>query len=128
MGTWLAIGLFALGIVLAFPTAVLISAAAGAVISRRREHCPACGQRRLRWVQLIRRGRARESWSYFLCESCGARYKQRVGGEFEIPSEADLAQVFFIESMMKARTNQGAAANQCSALSSDGSGDLGGST
>jgi hypothetical protein len=71
---------------------------AGWFIGRRRQVCPTCSRRALRCVQWIRATvliegrRAPDSWSYFLCESCGAHFKRHIGREFEVPSEAEWAQ------------------------------------
>src|SRR5204862_4786177 len=57
--------------------------------SKRRELCPSCGHCRLRHVRLVR-GRPRD-WSFFLCESCGARHKQHGRGDFEVASGEEWA-------------------------------------
>jgi len=57
--------------------------------------CPACGKQSLRYRQwilatvIINGKRAPDSWCYLLCESCGARYKQHRGRDFEIPSDEE---------------------------------------
>ena len=85
------------GIYLVIPVALFILLAVGVILGRRPEVCPSCHQRKLRclqWVRatIVRDGkRAPDSWSYLLCDSCGARYKQRLGGDFEIPSEQEWA-------------------------------------
>jgi hypothetical protein len=62
-----------------------------------RARCPACGHRGLKCVQWIRATievdgkRAPASWTYFRCESCGAKYKQHIGRELEIASEEEWA-------------------------------------
>lgn len=87
--TWLIIGLFVLGVVVLFPVVMFVLGALLSIDSKKREPCPSCGQRRLRFVRLVR-GRPRDL-SFFLCESCGARHKQHCGGDFEIVSEEEWA-------------------------------------
>lgn len=82
--TWLFIGLLVLGVVILFPVVMFILWALVSMAPKRYELCPSCGQRRLHLVRLLR-GRLR-GWGYFLCESCGARYKQPRGVGFEIAS------------------------------------------
>ncbi|MFA6543883.1 MAG: hypothetical protein WCS99_05635 [Limisphaerales bacterium] len=95
---------------LEFPPAVLIAMAgvlfgipllyliAGWLLTRQRRVCPTCGRRALRRVQwilatvIIDGHRAPDSWTYFLCESCGARFKQHLGRDLEIPTEAEWTQ------------------------------------
>ena len=88
-GTSLIIGLFVLGVVILFPVAMLILSALISIDRRERELCPSCGQLRLHHVRLVRaRPRALR---YFLCESCGARYKRHGRGDFEIASGEEWA-------------------------------------
>jgi hypothetical protein len=60
--------------------------------------CPSCSNRTLRRVQFIRATvlrdgqRAPDSWSYFLCSSCGVRLKQHLGAAFTTPTEEEWAQ------------------------------------
>lgn len=93
MTTLQIVGLLIAGVVLAFPTAILLSVAGGWLVSRRRETCLACSRRALRCVQWIRATvliegrRAPDSWSYYLCESCGAHYKLHRGSWSLAPDE-----------------------------------------
>ena len=70
----------------------------GWLLGQKQSICPNCNCQSLRCVQWIRATvmidgqRAPASWCYFLCESCGARYKQHLKGDFEIPSEAEWTQ------------------------------------
>lgn len=85
MPTWQIIGLAAL----------LILATGAVILNRQREECPACKKRCLRFVSLIRETiivngkRVPDACSYFVCESCGARIKQQIGGGFEVPSDEE---------------------------------------
>jgi hypothetical protein len=60
--------------------------------------CPECGLDSLRCVQwilatvLIDGKRAPDSWSYFLCESCGARFKQHLGKDFTKATDTEWAE------------------------------------
>jgi len=64
-------------------------------LSQRKAICPSCSHRALRRVQFIRATvvvdgrRVPDSWSFLLCESCGARYKQHLGAALTVPSEAE---------------------------------------
>ena len=82
--TWFFIGLLVAGVAILFPVVMFILLALVSIDRKSRELCPSCGQRQLHLVRLVR-GRPRD-WRYFLCESCGARYKQPGRGDFEIAS------------------------------------------
>jgi hypothetical protein len=68
---------------------------AAAYLSQRNAVCPSCSNRALRRVQFIRATvmvngkRAPDSWSFFACDSCGARLKQHTGREYTVASEAE---------------------------------------
>lgn len=71
---------------------------AGWLLAKHRGICPSCHRRALRCVQWIRATivvngqRAPDSWSFFLCESCGARWKRHLGRGLESPSEDEWVQ------------------------------------
>ena len=50
-----------------------------------RRRCPSCGQRGLKFTGFVKATariegrRAPDSWSYYVCERCGARYKLHHG-------------------------------------------------
>jgi uncharacterized protein (DUF1684 family) len=82
--------------VVALALALYLSAAW--LVSLRRALCPSCGQRSLHCIQWIRATviidgrRAPDSWGYFVCESCGGKFKRNIHKAFTIPSEAEWAQ------------------------------------
>ncbi len=58
-----------------------------------RRPCPACGQRGLRWVNLIKATilvngrRAPDCWVYYCCKTCGAGFKLHRGVWIRVPDE-----------------------------------------
>lgn len=60
--------------------------------------CPSCSKPALQQVQFIRATiirdgrRAPDSWSYFWCSACEARFKQRPGGGFTQPTSEEWSQ------------------------------------
>ncbi|QIF05275.1 hypothetical protein [Roseimicrobium sp. ORNL1] len=68
---------------------------AGWLLGRQRRACPACAQKEVRCVQWIRATvlidgrRAPDSWCYYLCDACGARFKQHLGKDYEVPSDEE---------------------------------------
>ena len=85
MSPWLILFLFVVVVALAAPAAIAISAFLGWLLSFHRDICPQCGQQALRTVNLIKATilvegvRRPDSWTYHLCESCGARLKKHRG-------------------------------------------------
>jgi hypothetical protein len=90
----LMIGMIAAGIAVVVG-AVSLYLLFGWFLIRHREVCPRCGRRALRLIQWIRatvliEGQRRpDSWGYFLCDACGAKWKQHRGREFEIPAATE---------------------------------------
>jgi len=80
---WLIVLFFVVGVILAFPTAILISAGLGALIKFITEPaiCPRCGSRSLvqtdfiRATTLVNGRRAPDSWSLHNCKECNARLR-----------------------------------------------------
>ena len=64
----------------------------GWIVSRRREKCPQCGEKKLRFIQgmlatvIIDDKRAPDSWNYLACESCHSHWKEHHG---ELSAVAD---------------------------------------
>jgi hypothetical protein len=61
---------------------------------RHRSKCPACGMKAMRSAGFIRATilidgkRAPDHWSYYLCEACGARFKDHRGA-YSTPTDAE---------------------------------------
>ena len=83
MSIWLIVLFVVVGVILAIPTAILISAGLGALIKFMKEPaiCPRCGSRSLLQVNFIRATilvngrRAPDSWSLHNCRQCNARLR-----------------------------------------------------
>jgi hypothetical protein len=64
---------------------------------RRRLLCPSCGQASLRCGQrllmtvMVDGRRAPDNCSYFVCDSCGGKFKQHSCAAFTIPTDAEWA-------------------------------------
>jgi ribosomal protein L37AE/L43A len=75
--------------------AIAAMVVAVALLSQRKTVCPSCSHRSLRRVQLIRatvvvnERNVPDSWTYFECDSCAARFKQHADREYTVPSEAE---------------------------------------
>ena len=100
MTLWQIIGVFVLAVVIAVPAGLFVLYLLAGCAERHREMCPSCRQHRLRRVRTVRArvGIKREGtstcWSYFLCEACGARFKQHLrdrphGRGWDIPSSEE---------------------------------------
>jgi hypothetical protein len=96
MSAWAILGVLALAAGLAILIAVLIAAGFGAALSRRRDQCPACGERRLKREQFIlatvsiKGVRAPDNMSYWRCEACQAQFTQHRDGALQIAPEEEI--------------------------------------
>ena len=75
MTYWQIAAVFAAGVLLAFPLAVLLTVAVGWPLLRVRRifnPCPMCGARKLKCVNFLR---CLHPPSFYLCEACGSRLK-----------------------------------------------------
>ena len=60
-----------------------------------RDKCPDCGKRTLKTVEFIKATvitdgeRAPDSWAYYLCKNCGARYKKHHRGIWEDVTQSE---------------------------------------
>jgi hypothetical protein len=60
-----------------------------------RDKCACCGKRTLKTVEFIKATviidgqRAPDSWGYYLCENCGARYKKHHRGTWEDVTQSE---------------------------------------
>ncbi len=73
--------IFVLGLVTAFPMmfvfAYLVDVLYGLVGTR----CPSCGKRKLKWQSGSWKYGDPPAYQYFVCVSCGARFRQLFGGQ-----------------------------------------------
>jgi hypothetical protein len=79
MAPWQIVIIFAVGLALAFPLAVLLVVALGWPLLKLRQllnPCPKCGGRTLQWVSGLR---CHNPPSFYLCGRCGTRFKRQGG-------------------------------------------------
>lgn len=75
MPYWLIAVIFAVGVILAFPLAILLTVAVGWPLLKLAQFlnpCPKCGARKLRWVNGLR---CPHPPSFYECDGCGVKLK-----------------------------------------------------
>jgi transposase-like protein len=87
--------IFATGVALAFPLAILVSIVLGAVVQTYQWltlRCPRCGRTRgmkvvnfIRATVMIDGRRAPDFWSYYACRKCGSQLKLHHGQWGDVP-------------------------------------------